>query len=339
MSRMVRASESLSRQFDGGVSGLLDRLRNGSDPDSVRFFSAFDSFLFEFGSRGSNEWDVCTVTWETNPDIPLALIERMRLQDDGQSPEVNAERLRVDRERQTERVRAQLSSTPKALAAFEQARGAAIAYIIARERNKTNAVRVLQEARLAFRELGLRMVARGHFGRWDDINMIREDELDALLQEPRRYGEIANERLGWADQLQHLSPPFVVYRHVPPPSTWEAKTAETAKPAAPGDQLQGLAACPGQATGRARVIKDPADAHQLGIGEVLVAPMTDPGWTPLFVSAAAIVVDVGSQLSHAAIVSRELGIPCVVGLSHASTRIPDGAMISVDGSAGTVTLL
>ena len=318
---------------------MLDRLRNDSDPDSIRFLEAFEGFLFEFGSRGNNEWDVCTVTWETHPDIPIALIERMRLQGEGQSPEVNAERLRADRERGTERVRAQLSGTPEALAAFEQALGAAIAYMIARERNKTNAVRVLQEARLAFRELGLRMVARGHFRNWDDINMIREDELDALLQGPRQFGEIAKQRLDWADQLQQLSPPYVVYRHVPPPSTWEAKAGETAKPAAPGDQLQGLAACPGQATGRARVIRDPADAHQLGVGEILIAPMTDPGWTPLFVSAAAIVVDVGSQLSHAAIVSRELGIPCVVGLSHASTRIPDGSMISVDGSSGTVTLL
>jgi pyruvate,water dikinase len=214
-----------------------------------------------------------------------------------------------------------------------------MAYMVARERNKTNAVRVLQEARLAIRELGTRMVARGHFSRWDDINMLRDDELDALLQDPAEYGKTARTRLEWASALQELSPPYIVYGTVPPPSTWAKRAGHDIQPAKPGERLQGLPACPGSATGRARVIKDPSDALDLEVGDVLVAPMTDPGWTPLFASAAAVVADVGSQLSHAAIVSRELGIPCVVGLADATVRIPDGAMVSVDGSTGTVTIL
>jgi pyruvate,water dikinase len=74
-------------------------------------------------------------------------------------------------------------------------------------------------------------------------------------------------------------------------------------------------------------------------GEILVAPLTDPAWTPLFVPAAAVVVDVGAQVSHAIIVSRELGIPCVVSVTGASQRIPDGTMVVVDGDSGTVTIL
>jgi pyruvate,water dikinase len=66
--------------------------------------------------------------------------------------------------------------------------------------------------------------------------------------------------------------------------------------------------------------------------------MTDPGWTPLFTSAEAVVVDVGATMSHAAIVSRELGIPCVLGVANASVRIPNGALLTVDGTAGTVTV-
>jgi pyruvate,water dikinase len=72
---------------------------------------------------------------------------------------------------------------------------------------------------------------------------------------------------------------------------------------------------------------------------VLVAPITDPAWTPLFVPAAAVVVDVGAQISHAVIVSRELGIPCVVSVTGATRRIPDGALVEVDGDAGTVTMV
>ena len=87
------------------------------------------------------------------------------------------------------------------------------------------------------------------------------------------------------------------------------------------------------------MILEPVDGWRLEPGEVMIAPGTDPAWTPLFVSAAAVVVDVGAPLSHAAIVSRELGVPCVVSATHASRRIPDGAVVSVDGATGAVTVL
>jgi rifampicin phosphotransferase len=95
---------------------------------------------------------------------------------------------------------------------------------------------------------------------------------------------------------------------------------------------------PGTVTGVARVILDPADPMALEPGEILIAPFTDPAWTPLFVPAAGVVVNVGAQVSHAIIVSRELGIPCVVSVTGATDVIRDGAMITVDGDAGTVTL-
>jgi phosphoenolpyruvate synthase/pyruvate phosphate dikinase len=91
--------------------------------------------------------------------------------------------------------------------------------------------------------------------------------------------------------------------------------------------------------GRSRVLTDPDDPSALEPGEILVAPITDPSWTPLFVAAAAVVVDVGAPFSYAAIVSRELGIPCVVSATDATGRIPDGALIEVDGTAATVTVL
>ncbi len=102
--------------------------------------------------------------------------------------------------------------------------------------------------------------------------------------------------------------------------------------------LHGGAASPGSATGRARVVTDPAAAGLLEPGEVLVAPVTDPSWTPLFLTAAAVVVDVGAMGSHAMIVSRELGIPCVASVTDATRRIPDGAIVTVDGTSGTVRI-
>ena len=84
---------------------------------------------------------------------------------------------------------------------------------------------------------------------------------------------------------------------------------------------------------------DPADPRGLQPGDVLIAPLTDPAWTPLFLPAAAVVVNVGALMSHAIIVSRELGIPCAISVEHATERIPDGALVEVDGAAGTVTIL
>jgi pyruvate,water dikinase len=106
-----------------------------------------------------------------------------------------------------------------------------------------------------------------------------------------------------------------------------------------GETLQGVPGCTGTYRGKARVVTDPADPRGLEPGEVLVAPLTDPAWTPLFMTAGAVVVNVGGQISHAVIVSRELGLPCVVAVTDATKRIPDGAEIEVNGDTGQVTLV
>ena len=106
-----------------------------------------------------------------------------------------------------------------------------------------------------------------------------------------------------------------------------------------GEVLQGTAGAPGEVTGVARVVLDPSDPTAVEPGDIMIAPTTDPSWTPLFLAAAGVVVNVGAVASHAAIVCRELGVPCAVSVIDATARIPDGAMISIDGSTGTVTVI
>jgi pyruvate,water dikinase len=105
-----------------------------------------------------------------------------------------------------------------------------------------------------------------------------------------------------------------------------------------GDVIKGVAASPGMASGVARVLHGPEDFGQMKPGDVLVAPITTPAWTPLFAMASAIVTDIGGPLSHGSIVAREYGIPAVLGTGVATRRIQDGQTVTVDGSAGTVTL-
>ena len=97
-----------------------------------------------------------------------------------------------------------------------------------------------------------------------------------------------------------------------------------------GDVLGGAAGSGGVASGRARVVTDAGDPDGLEPGDVLIAPQTDPAWVPLMVPAAAVVVNVGAAGSHAMIVSRELGVPCVASVADATDIIPDGAIVTID---------
>jgi pyruvate,water dikinase len=99
--------------------------------------------------------------------------------------------------------------------------------------------------------------------------------------------------------------------------------------------LVGSPASAGMVTGRARVVLDPVGA-ELEPGEILVAPSTDPGWTPLFLTAGGLVMEMGGSNSHGAVVAREYGIPAVVGVPDATTRIVSGQLVTVDGAAGLV---
>jgi pyruvate,water dikinase len=101
--------------------------------------------------------------------------------------------------------------------------------------------------------------------------------------------------------------------------------------------MVGTAASTGRITATARVVLDPVGAH-LEPGEILVAPSTDPGWTPLFLTAGGLVMEMGGANSHGAVVAREYGIPAVVGVANATHRIATGDRITVDGAAGTVSM-
>jgi pyruvate,water dikinase len=105
-----------------------------------------------------------------------------------------------------------------------------------------------------------------------------------------------------------------------------------------GEVIKGVAASPGQVTAVARVLRGPEDFGQMQPGEVLVAAITTPAWTPLFAMAGAVVTDIGGPLSHGSIVAREYGIPAVLGTGVATRRIQTGQRITVDGSAGAVEL-
>jgi len=338
MSRMVARSPVLTAAFDRGVHGLLDRLRSANADDSVKLLVEIDSFLERHGCRGPNEWELRSLVWGIRPDLPLAAVDRMRLASDGQSPAQQADKLRADREAVTDQVRQALAGDDEALAQFEAGARASLLFLAGRERTKTTNIRLVHEMRMPLRELGRRMVAAGHLDTVEQVFMLLDQELEAFLADPASFTSVVREREREYAELFELEPLFIIFRTVPPVSSWPRRDRRAVDHVGPGTSLAGIPGCPGRATGKARVVLDPSDPTALGPGDVLVAPITDPAWTPLFVPAAAVVVDVGAQVSHAVIVSRELGIPCVVSVTDATRKIPDGATVTVDGTTGTVTV-
>ncbi|MFT5026536.1 MAG: phosphohistidine swiveling domain-containing protein [Ilumatobacter sp.] len=213
------------------------------------------------------------------------------------------------------------------------------AWLPGRERTKTNNIRFIHELRVALRELGRRMVEAGGFDEIEDFAMVQEKEWPALLAAPTSMLDIVRQRRAEYDDLLTREPPFIFDGHPDSPAAWRVKGEDVPDKLVAGDTLQGMPGCPGSAEGRARVILDSHDPLALQPGDILIAPITDPSWTPLFVPSGAVVVDVGAALSHAIIVSRELGIPCVISATQATEKIPDGAMIKVNGDTGVVTIL
>jgi pyruvate,water dikinase len=307
--------------------------------DSDEFKVAFADFINEYGARGPNEWETRSPTWETEPELALVAIEQMRRTPDVGSPIDHQAARAEERERVGAEIAAMLEGDPETHGQFLGALKAAPLFLAGRERSKTNAIRLTHECRLALRELGRRYVEQGLCDNVNSYGMLRWDELDQFVDDPGSLTETLRQREHDYADLERLEPPFVFEGSPPPVSSWAMRGGRPVAVAAAGDTLQGLPGCPGISRGIARVVLDSHDPTALEPGDVLVAPITDPSWTPLFVPAAGVIVDVGAPLSHAIIVSRELGIPCVVSVTDATRRIPDGAMVEVNGDTGTVTVI
>jgi rifampicin phosphotransferase len=339
MSRQVRSSESLTAMFDEGTAGLLERLEESDDADAKSFMTGFHQLIRDFGSRGPNEWEMASRTWEVAPHKPIAAIDRMRLQTDDQAPTAKRAQLTKAREEATQTVAGMLEGDAETQGTFLAAVRAAGLHLAGRERTKSNCAMMVHEARMAMYELGRRMVERGQLAQPHHWAFVTDDEMDGFVKDPASLADTIKERVAQAERLSSLVPPFILNGETIPSSSWARREDKSPSIAKKGDVVAGLPGCPGEATGRARVVLDPSEPGDLRPGDILIAPSTDPSWTPLFTAVDGVVVDVGATISHATIVSRELGVPCVISATDATRRIPDGAKVQVDGATGQVTVL
>lgn len=194
-----------------------------------------------------------------------------------------------------------------------------------RERGRDAAIRLTHEYRLAARELGARLVEQGVIVDPDDVFYL---VLDELLWPPLDVRYLVLRRRAERARLERERPPLDFV------GTW-MPSPETVPEIGCGEALSGIPASVGSVTGRVRVVTVES-LHQLSPGEILVADSIDVGWTPYFTYAAAVVLSTGATMSHAAIIAREFGIPCVVGSKTASRVLRTGHIVEVDGAAGRI---
>jgi pyruvate,water dikinase len=204
-----------------------------------------------------------------------------------------------------------------------------------REGTKANWARACRAFRPPLLEIGRRLVRRGALEQTEDVFFLRLAEVRQFeTLDPAAAKAAVRERQEEYRRLEGYRLPEGVFE-LP---TQLVPAGEAAGPGAAA--LSGQGVSPGKATGPARVIAsaDAALETEVQPGEVLVLPVFDAPMAPLFVPAAALVVETGGMLSHAAIVAREYGIPAVVGAKDATRVIRDGQVVTVDGDTGTVTL-
>ena len=198
--------------------------------------------------------------------------------------------------------------------------------------------------RTMLRELGGRFVALGAIQQADDIFWLEKDEIDALLtgllagDSTPHQAQVAERKKYWR-RLKQLTPPTMIPMRKRVMGVKTDIFVAHSQEGQAADVIKGVPTSAGKVTAPACVLHGPEDFDQMRPGDVLVAGATTPAWTPLFAMASAVVTDIGGPLSHGSIVAREYGIPAVMGTGVATRRIADGQMITVDGDAGTVTLL
>lgn len=314
-------------------AALADAFLRGELPPVAQ--DGLAAFLHQYGHRAVAEIDLGMPRWSDEPEHLLGVLSNYLRLDD---PELAPDQQFVRGAEVADRAVATIIERTRRDGVFGPVRAQLVRFgldrarrlIGLRERPKSILVYALAAAR---RELGLVGAAAVTGGAIDCIADTYFLDLPQLREAATGVDQRAIVRARRAAYDRELR-----RRHVPRVLLSDGAEPETMITTdAPPGALLGSPASVGTVTGPARVILDPAGA-QLEPGEILVAPSTDPGWTPLFLTAGGLVMEMGGSMSHGAVVAREYGIPAVVGVPDATTKITTGQLITVDGAAGTVTL-
>jgi rifampicin phosphotransferase len=343
LSQFVRADARLHELFrDRKPEEVLQTLRTRDE--FQEFNKRLDAFLENWGFRCSGELMLTTPTFQDEPERVVELIQAY-LATDATSPATILARQAQERIAETRRLK-QLLGMPWLIV------GLVLRWtqkaILLRERARLKQALLYTRLRHIALAIGDRLVRADRLERREDIFFLTADEIDALLSGVAMFPDHVRPlvELRQAAQRAHASmtPPDTITLGAGEylePADYKPTSGATTVPIARERQpeLRGTGACGGRAEARAAVLDDISDAQRLVSGDVLVTRQTDPGWGPVFPLISGLVIERGGMLSHGAIIAREFGIPSVVGVHGATTRIAHGARVHVDGDRGLVRIL
>jgi len=334
LAEAVKADPASAEAFGSlAARDLAERYNDGGLPAVAQ--SGLASFLAEYGHRAVAEIDLGMPRWADDPTHIIGVLANyLRLED----PELAPDRQFAKASREAEAEAAALVARARAKSPLHAriVKGALArtrTFAGMRELPKYRLVEGLAAARAQLALVGGELAAQGRIAAAEDVFFLDFTEAHSALDGADLRGLVAERREAYELELRRRHVPRVLLSDGTEP---EAVAARGGVGASADGALAGSPASAGTVTAVARVILDPVGAR-LEPGEILVAPSTDPGWTPLFLTAGGLVMEMGGANSHGAVVAREYGIPAVVGVPDATNRIRSGQTITVDGAAGTVT--
>jgi pyruvate,water dikinase len=293
-------------------------------------------FLQQYGFRGVAEFDLGVPRWEDDPaHVFGSLSNYLRVPDGDMAPDTQFRWAAAEAEAAMARVlaRARTSGPLGPLRAvllrllFHRVRE----LLGTREAPKFYLIAIAGRCRKLLRQTGTALTDAGQLEEPDDIFFLTFAEARAALAGEDYRALVRERHSAYQREMKRRRIPRVLL------SDGTALYGESTMHSIAGDTVTGTPASPGVYSGVARVVMEPSGAR-LEPGEILVAPSTDPGWTPLFMTAGALVMEMGGMMSHGSVVAREYGIPAVVGAIGATTAIRSGQWITVDGARGVVTI-
>ena len=304
------------------------------DENKQQFVKEWDDFMKRFGFRGPAEFDISSPRYEDRPYLVLGMA--YNLDPTGYENEEEGDR---KREEATERL---LSKVTSAWDRWTIRRNLPCAqYLLGyRETHKYTLIRMYSFIRPGLLEIGEKLVEKGLLTKKDDIFFL---ELNELVEYEKNnvdgssFKELVNKRRTESENGKGMQFPRLLFG---PECIMKSVSDATMKELEnlPANMLKGTPTSAGVVEGRAVVATDP-DTAVVNKGDILVAKATDPGWTPLFMPAAGVVIEIGGALTHGSVVARERGIPCVVGIIGLMDKLKTGMRVRVDGNKGTVEIL
>jgi pyruvate,water dikinase len=305
--------------------------RTGGMPDLL--LQQLSEFLGFYGHRGVAEIDLGLPRWSEDPSYILSVLANyLQLQDPNMAPDVQFQRGAQEAE-------TMVADLTRRARRNGRLRGLLVGFLFKRTRMlagirelpKFCIVYILACIREQLWYIGGKLALAKRLETAEDIFFITLSEARNALEGTDMRSLVRERRSDYEHELKRRQVPRVLLSDGTEPGT------QTIAAKSDEGTLEGTPASAGVVTGKARVILDPTNAN-LEPGEILVAPSTDPGWTPLFLTAGGLVMEMGGSISHGAVVAREYGIPAVVGVLGATERIITGQHITVDGSSGIVSL-